>query len=173
MREGSEIKFLNIWKKKWARTSDSSRENLKWSNARCHACCIVILHMPSFIHFLDFWFKTFLQLLGQWHILQMEVIYGSQGFTQIHSLTVLLYILQANIDFSLNNFYNLGYLRILQGQANIYFHHFLWIFLQPRLQHMVIYLNVFVLYEFWLPFVICCCQIVVFNPIQPSTFSTF
>ena len=49
-----------------------------------------------------------------------------------------------------------GYLRILQCHANIYFHHFLCIFLQPRLQHMVIYLNVFVLYEFWLPFVIFC-----------------
>ena len=94
--------------------------------------------------FFNFGFMTFLQLLGQWHILQMGVIYGSQGFTQIHSLTVLLYILQANIDFPLNNFYNLGYLRILQ--ANIYFHHFLWIFLQPRLQQKVIYLNVFVLY---------------------------
>ena len=92
----------------------------------------------------NFGFMTFLQLLGQWHILQMGVIYGSQGFTQIHSLTVLLYILQANIDLPLNNFYNLGYLRILQ--ANIYFHHFLWIFLQPRLQQKVIYLNVFVLY---------------------------
>ena len=56
-----------------------------------------------------------------------------------------------------------GYLRILQCHANIYFHHFLCIFLQPRLQHMIIYLNVFVLYEFWLPFVFFRCHIVILN----------